>query len=268
MEAMIEKIKGFLPENHPWKDKIIWYDTIESTNTEAKRLAANYAPHGTTVIADHQTGGRGRLGRSFYSPKGAGIYLSVILRPMCPPEQLMHLTCAAAVYLCDAVEHAAGLRPGIKWTNDLVYEKRKIAGILTELSVNQSSGLTNYVILGIGINCNQAITDFPEEIQSFAGSVAMFAPEVTREKLAASIIQSIFQMDQALLNEKDQILRRYGNDCITVGKEICLLRGDRRQYGTATQINSDGSLCVLFNDGNRENVQSGEVSIRGMYGYI
>ena len=268
MEEMIGKIKEFLPENHPWINKLIGYDTIASTNTEAKRLANNFAPHGTVLIADHQTGGRGRMGRSFHSPKGVGIYMSVILRPMCPPEQLMHLTCAAGVYPCDAVEQTTGLHLGIKWTNDLVYESRKIAGILTELSVDQNTGLTNYAILGIGINCNQAVTDFPEDIQSFAGSLAMFAPEISREKLAASIIQSISKMDQSLFSEKDQLMQRYTEKCITVGKQICLLQGDQRQYGTATGINYDGSLSVLFEDGSQKNVQSGEVSVRGMYGYI
>ncbi len=268
MGEIIGKIQSHLQENHPWRNKIHWYDTIESTNTEAKRIAKQYAPHGTILIADHQTGGRGRMGRSFHSPKEAGIYMSIILRPLCPPQELLHLTCAAAVYLCDAVESAVGIRPGIKWINDLVYEDRKIAGILTELSVSTNTGLTDYAVLGIGINCHQSIADFPKEIQGFAGSLSMFAEEVSREKLAAAIIQHIYEMDQALLKQQDQIIYRYSMDCVTLDKQICITRNDERKYGTATHINHDGSLGIIWDDGTRENIQSGEVSVRGLYGYI
>ena len=153
---MKQRILDHLPRNHPWAGNIHYFDTIDSTNTEAKRLAAAGAPHGTVLIAGHQTGGRGRMGRSFHSPAGLGIYLSVILRPECAPGDLMHLTCAAAVAMCDAVENAAGFRPGIKWTNDLVYGKRKLGGILTELAFG-SSGRVDYAWRTIvhGVEKNQ-----------------------------------------------------------------------------------------------------------------
>ena len=258
-------IRGYLGES-PWQVQV--FEEVASTNTLLKTMAAEGASAGTVIVADRQTGGRGRLGRSFSSPAGMGIYLSVILRPDCRPEELMHLTCAAAVYLCDAVESAVGIRPGIKWINDLVYEKRKIAGILTELSVSTYTGLTDYAVLGIGINCHQSIADFPEEIQGFAGSLSMFAENVSREKLTAAIIQSICEMDQALLKQQDQILYRYSMDCVTLDKQICITRNDERKYGTATHINYDGSLGIIGDDGTRENIQSGEVSVRGLYGYI
>ena len=110
---MKEQIISFLAESCPWQDSLLWFDTIESTNTTAKHLAREGAPQGTVLIADHQTGGRGRRGRSFHSPAGSGIYMSLILRPNCLPSQIMHLTCAAAVALCDAVEESCGIRPGI-----------------------------------------------------------------------------------------------------------------------------------------------------------
>ena len=108
-------------------------------------------------------GGRGSRGRRFHSPAGSGVYLSVILRPVCDPGALMHLTCAAATAMCDAVEAACGFRPGIKWTNDLVFGRRKLGGILTELRLDHR-GLVDFAIVGIGINCLQGPADFPEEL--------------------------------------------------------------------------------------------------------
>ena len=151
---MREKIIKNLRESCPWQDSLLWFDSIESTNTHARELARQGAAHGTVLIADHQTGGRGRLGRSFHSPAGSGVYMSVILRPNCNPQEIMHLTCAAAVAMCDAVETAAGFRPGIKWTNDLVCGHRKIAGVLTELGFD-SHGNVDFAVVGIGINCCQ-----------------------------------------------------------------------------------------------------------------
>ena len=157
---MKEQIIQNLRESCPWQDSLLWYGCIDSTNTRARELARQGAAHGTVLIADRQTGGRGRLGRSFHSPAGKGIYMSVILRPCCKPEKIMHLTCAAAVAMCDVVEDAAGFRPGIKWTNDLVFGQRKIAGVLTELGFDKT-GNVDYAVVGIGINCCQQEGDFP-----------------------------------------------------------------------------------------------------------
>ena len=249
---------------HPWQDSILWFDTIDSTNTRAKLLAAQGAPHGTVLIADHQTGGRGRLGRQFLSPAGTGIYMSVILRPNCPPARLMHLTCAAAVAMCDAVEAAAGFRPGIKWTNDLVHKDRKLAGILTELGLSPD-GLVAWAVIGVGINCLQTQQDFDPAIRSFAGSVSMFAP-CDRAKLAAAMVQAFEAMD---LSQKEAVMTRYRDDCITLGREISLVRADDQpRHGRAVDIDEDGALIVEFAPGIRETVNSGEVSIRGLYGYV
>ena len=125
MIDMKDKILHHLTTECPWRDTLYWYDTIDSTNTRAKQLAKEGAPHGTVLIAGHQTGGRGRMGRTFQSPAGAGVYLSVILRPNCEPAQLMHLTCAAGVAMMDAVEAVSGIRPQVKWINDLVIHSKK-----------------------------------------------------------------------------------------------------------------------------------------------
>lgn len=265
---MKENIVKNLRESCPWQDSLLWFDTIESTNTHARELARSGAAHGTVLIADHQTGGRGRRGRSFHSPAGSGIYMSVILRPGCQPHELMHLTCAAAVAMCDAVESAAGFRPGIKWTNDLVYGKRKIAGVLTELGFN-NCGNVDFAVVGIGINCRQQETDFPEDIRSIAGSLASVSgQEIDRAKVAAAMMDALYRMDAELLTAKAHILNRYRKDCITLGKEISLVRGEEIRHGTALDIDADGALLVRLFDGNTEIVNSGEVSVRGMYGYV
>ena len=265
---MKERIVANLPNTFPWMKTIHYFDTIGSTNDEARRMAKSGAPHGTVLIAGHQTGGHGRRGRSFHSPAGSGIYMSVLLRPNCIPTELMHLTCAAAVAMCDAIEQAVGFRPGIKWTNDLVCGKRKIGGILTELGFT-NQGLVDYAIIGIGINCTQTELDFPEDIRSIAASLAMVSQTcVETDVVAAAMIQALQKMDSQLLSAKVQILAQYKKDCITLGQEIVLLRGDEKRYGIARDIDPDGGLVVEFQSGTLEVVSSGEVSVRGMYGYV
>ena len=265
---MKEQIIKNLRESCPWQDSLLWFDSIDSTNTRARELARQGAPHGTVLIADHQTGGRGRRGRSFHSPAGSGIYMSVILRPHCAPQQIMHLTCAAAVAMCDAVASAVGFRPGIKWTNDLVCGKRKIAGVLTELGFD-NRGNVDFAVIGIGINCCQQEADFPEDIRSIAGSLTSISGQsIDRAVVAAAMMDALYRMDAELLTGKAHILNRYRKDCITLGKEISLVRGEEIRHGTALDIDDAGALIVRFPDGTAEAVNSGEVSVRGMYGYV
>lgn len=267
---MKEHILSYLPGDHPWQNQIYWFDSIDSTNMEAKRMAQSGAPHGTVLIADHQTAGRGRMGRSFLSPAGMGIYTSVILRPNCVPAKLMHLTCAAAVFACDAVESAADFRPGVKWTNDLVYQNRKLAGVLTELAIDPKTGLVDYAVIGVGINCCQQESDFDPLIRSFAGSLSMFSEHaVDRALLSACIVRSLYEMDKRLLTDQSKIMKRYRHDCITIGKDVSLVRADGNiRHGHSVDVDEEGALLVRFSDGNTETVNSGEISIRGMYGYV
>ena len=220
------------------------------------------------VIADYQTGCRGRLGRSFSSPAGMGIYLSVIFRPNCKPEELMHLTCAAGLYACIAVEKAAPtpLPPRIKWANDLVIGSRKLGGILTEISVDPVSGKVDWAVIGIGINCCQKPEDFPAEIRDIACSLNMEPAD--RSKLAARLIRQLHDLRQDMFTEKATIMERFTSRCITLGQRISILRGDTVQHGKAVLVDREGALHVLLDDGTETAVASGEVSIRGMYGYI
>lgn len=266
---MKEEILSLIAPECPLREHLYWYDTIDSTNTQAKRLAASGAPHGTVLIAGCQTGGRGRLGRGFSSPAGMGVYLSVLLRPRCLPEKLMHLTCAAAAAMCRAVEDAAGFRPGIKWTNDLVFEKKKLGGILTELSADPKTGLTDYAIVGIGINCRQSRVDFPPELRDMAASLSMVSGRnVAPSRLAAAMVERLSEMDGALFSGKEEMLAYYRANCVTLGQEIVLVRAGETWYGKALDLDGDGGLLVEFSDGSRSVITSGEVSVRGMYGYI
>ncbi len=264
---MQDAILNALSPDYPWADRFHYFNTVDSTNNYLKRQALLGAPHGTVAVADCQTGGKGRLGRSFQSPGGVGIYLSMLLRPDCPQEQLMHLTCAVGTAMCDALEEAAGVRPGIKWTNDLVCEKRKLSGILVEL-LNDTQGKL-CVIIGIGVNCCQQLTDFPEELRDRAGSLAMVTGRrIDRPKVAAAMMEALANMDRNLLTGKEAMLEQYRRDCVTLGQKISVVRGDEIRHGTALDIGDDGDLIVRFDDGHTEAVSSGEVSIRGMYGYV
>ena len=251
---------------HPWRNSNEYFDTIDSTNNYAKKLAMEGADAGTVILAGQQTAGRGRLGRSFSSPANMGLYLSVILRPDCSPSELMHLTCAAGVAACEAVEKATGIAAKIKWTNDLILGKLKLGGILTELSIDPVSQKVAWVVVGIGINCCQEKHHFPADIRHMACSLGMNWQDVPG--LAANLIRSLHKMDATLLTEKAEIMKTFTEKCVTIGSEISVVRGENIRHGKAIDLDEDGGLMVAYPDGTSEVVTSGEVSIRGMYGYL
>ena len=262
---MKQSILDRLPSDHPWRDLLQVHERLDSTNTHARELARQGAAAGTVIIAQAQSAGRGRLGRSFHSPADTGLYFSLILRPDCKPEQLMHLTCAAAVAACDAVERSCGLRPGIKWINDLTLEGKKLGGILTELSFS-TDGRVSSAVIGIGINVKKE--SFPRELQPIACSLADFAPQPELSALAAELMLSLEKMSRCLLSDRAGLMDRYRKDCITTGKQVRIIGADSIRTGLAEAIQDDGSLQVLFDDGQRKTVNSGEVSVRGLWDYI
>ncbi len=262
---MKTRIQNAIGAECPWRDTLHWFSQVTSTNILAKEMASQGAPHGTVVLAGSQTAGRGRMGRSFSSPEGKGIYLSLILRPGCPAHKLMHLTCAVGVAMCDAIEKVYRIRPRIKWINDLVLGKKKLGGILTELCV--SEGIVQYAIIGIGINCTQTSQDFPPEIRDIAVSLQEFTGKaVDTAALTGAMIDALYEMDRELFTR--DFITTYQADCITLGQEISVVRGDTVRHGKAIGITPNGGLLVEFPHGEQEIVESGEVSIRGMYGYI
>lgn len=263
---MLSHIQQHLAD-HPWRDRVHWYAEIGSTNDLARQMACEGCPCGTVILAGHQTNGHGRMGRSFSSPDGMGVYLSCILRPNCKPEHLMHLTCAAAVAAADAVKDAAGVDCGIKWTNDLVVGTKKLGGILTALQIDPNTGLVSAAILGIGINCLQSKGDFPPELRDMATSLAMHTKRCDPAALSAALIRRLQQMD-GQLREKKQIMASYKARCVTLGKEVSWLAGDTLHHGTALDLDENGGLVLQLSDGTTKIAAFGEVSIRGMYGYL
>ena len=249
--------------------KVLYYDRLDSTNNEIKRLSIDQVENGLAVIADCQTGGRGRRGRSFLSPAGKGLYLSVLMQPRCSVEELSMLTAWSAVALCSAVERACGVRPGIKWPNDLVMQGRKLCGVLTELELEAETGLPRYVIVGIGTNVLQTEADFGPEVAPIAISLEQALGQApARTALAKEILRAMDDLYRDFPQEKAQYLEQYRRDCLTLGRPVTVLRSSGARNGFATGINEDFSLTVRWEDGTEEALSAGEVSVRGLYGYV
>ncbi len=257
-----EEIRHHLA-GHPWQDSVAVFTQVESTNDLVKQLAAAGAPEGTCIVAETQSKGRGRRGRSFHSPAGMGIYLSVLLRPDVLPAQVMHLTAAASLAIADAIEAQTGWRAEIKWVNDLMADGKKLCGILTELSAELESGRAEYIVVGVGLNCCQLPSDFPPEISEIATSLAIqtgFLPD--RNALAAAIVQALFHLKETMLTEQDAIMARYRSRCITLDKPVQVLLPQGAKPAYALDCDRDASLLVEYPDGTRAKISSGEVSIR------
>ncbi len=256
-----------LMTDHPWKDQIRFLHRVDSTNRAAQTLADEGASHGTVVLADHQTAGKGRFGRSFCSPEGLGIYCSVVLRFRCPPEDLFLLTPMAAEATRRAIVEATGFNAGIKWINDLVAGNKKLCGILTQLR----SGLAGEtaVILGIGINCDQKPEDFPPELRETATSLLQQLGQTTdRETVTAALLHQVFRMAQAIGSGEQTWMDSYRANCLTLGKDVQLLQNGTCRMAHVDDLDDRGALLVTLADGTRETVFSGEVSVRGLYGYV
>ena len=248
---------------------LLCLDTIDSTNNECKRRAMEGAPDGLVILAEEQTGGRGRLGRSFQSPRGRGLDLSALMRPQLPPEQVADFTAWVAVAVCDGIENACGARPQIKWTNDIVLGGKKLCGILTELGLESESGALQYLVTGIGVNVSHRPEDFDPEVRSMAVSLSMhLGRPVRRVELAVQIIRALDRMYAGFPGNKAEYLERYRAGCLTPGHQVQLITPVSRQEARAVAIDDSFRLVVELPDGTRRALSAGEVSVRGMYGYV
>lgn len=244
-------------------------DSIDSTNTECKRRAMAGAPEGLVVLAEEQTGGRGRLGRAFQSPKGCGLYLSALLRPKLEPAEAADFTAWVAVAVCDGIQAVCGVRPRIKWTNDIVMNGKKLVGILTELGLESETNSLQYLVTGIGVNVNHRTEDFGADIRDVAISLAqVLGHPVRRSVLAAEIIRALDRMYADFPRNKEEYLAKYRADCLTPGKQVQLITPISRQEAYAVGIDDQFRLVVELPDGTRKALSAGEVSVRGMYGYV
>ncbi len=249
--------------------KLLCLDVIDSTNTECKRQAMAGAAEGLVVTAEEQTGGRGRRGRSFQSPKGKGLYLSALFRPEMEPAKTADFTAWVAVAVCDGIEACCGVRPQIKWTNDIILGGKKLVGILTELGLESESNTLDYLVTGIGINVNEGPEDFSPEVQEIATSLSQqLGRPVRRTELAAQVVLALNRMYAVYPRERESYLARYRAGCITPGHQVQLITASSRRQAFALEIDEDFNLVVELHNGRRETISAGEVSVRGMYGYV
>lgn len=263
MEQYREKIATFLTQK---RENWYVFDTMDSTNLMCKRMAAEGASDGTVVIADSQTAGRGRLGRSFQSAAGVGLYLSVLWRPDCDVETLMALPALGAVAAARAVERVCGVRPEIKWPNDLVLGGKKIGGILTESVLLPGE---TAVVLGIGINVSHRAEDFDGEVRTIAASLEMMAEKrVSRAALAAALMEELDALRREALAQPQLWLAEYRRRCLTVGRAVQVIAGEQIRPARALDVDEGFGLRVRYEDGSVDTVRAGEVSVRGLYGYV
>lgn len=244
-----------------------YFDEIDSTNEYLKREAAGGLIHGTVALANEQTAGKGRLGRSWSSPTGSSIYISYLLRPDIAPIHASMLTIVAALATARAIEDTTGLNAGIKWPNDIVVNKHKVCGILTEMSSDMDR--IQYVIVGIGVNVN--MTEFPEEIKETATSLRLETGEVVRRApLVAKMLFFFEHYYELFLKTEDLsgLLADYNAHLVNKGKQVRIVERTGEWTAIAEEMDEKGELVVTLPDGTKKNIISGEVSVRGLYGYV
>ena len=233
---------------------------VSSTNTLLREMAAQGAPEGRVLIAESQTAGRGRLGRSFFSP-GSGLYMSLLLRPDFAPEQAAMLTTAAAAAAALAIEDVSGRSADIKWVNDIWMAGRKVCGILCE-SAFTPDGRLDHVIAGIGVNVTALAGGFPPELDGIAGAVFApgDAPEDARSRIAAGILNHFTRFYSGMAAR--EYFPEYRKRCFLLGQKINVLRGGESVPAEAVGLDDECHLLVRYADGSEEYLKSGEVSIR------
>lgn len=254
-----QKISDFL--NEDLKDKII-IEVLEkttSTNTII-RQRADESPEGLVVVAEEQSEGRGRLGRSFFSPDGTGLYISLLLRPEIEPSEAVMITTAAAVAVCEALEKVGADTPQIKWVNDVFVGNKKVCGILTEASFNPESRKLQYAVLGVGINMYEPEGGFPDEIKNIAGSVFSETRENLRDMVTAYFLNSFMEYYYKL--SQKEFLKKYTERCFVLGKEINVICGDCVRGAKALSLDESLGLNVEYDNGEKAVLSSGEISIR------
>ena len=266
-----ESIEEYLSEES--KDLQIQVEQeVSSTNTLLKIEAQDGVPAGKVLVACRQTAGKGRLGRSFYSPEETGIYMSLLLRPELKAQDSLLISTAAAVAVAEAIEAVTGVQTGIKWVNDIYCNGRKVVGILTEGGLKPGSDQLAYAVLGIGINLWQPTGGFPEEIAKIAGSILTesFQPDTIekvklRSQLTAEVLNRFMKIYPRLAEK--QFMDAYRKRSFLIGQRVTLMQADHADDMDmppvlVVDVGADAQLIVELPDGTRKEVSSGEVSVR------
>ncbi len=234
-------------------------DSVTSTNTLLKEQGKTKSEF-YTVIASSQTGGRGRLGRSFYSPESSGVYFSVLLKPQLEIQKAILITTAAAVAVTRTLEILGCENSQIKWVNDIFVNNKKVCGILTESVINTETKKIDFAVLGVGINLVKPKEDFPSDIKDIAGAVFSYEKPFIKEKFVATFLNEFYKI-YINLTDSD-FMEEYKTKCFCIGKEISVISGDSVRRGTAISIDDNARLLVKFPDNHTEFISSGEISIK------
>lgn len=263
----LEEIEAYLNTKFIGR-RIIHFDSVESTNSIAKKLGDSDEADGSVIIAEEQTKGRGRLGRSWVSPKHKGIWMSIILKPDLNPVDAVNLTQTAAAAVVKAAQEL-GIKTLVKWPNDIVINNKKVCGILTEMNAELTK--INYVVVGLGINVNIEESEFPEDIKDTATSLKLETNSfVNRQKLTAGILNNFEDLYTKLTQENN--IEASVNICrensAVIGKDVLIINREKTIEAHVIDIDDKGRLLVEYTGGRREHIISGEVSIRGKAGYI
>lgn len=251
-----------------WAGKnIIYYPETDSTNLRIRQLGDEGAPHGTLAVADRQTAGRGRRGRAWESPAGSSIYMSILLRPDIAPDRAPMLTLVMALSVAEGIMDCEEVKVQIKWPNDIIINGKKLVGILTEMSAQID--YINHVTVGVGINVNQ--TAFPEEIRQTATSLKLeTGHEVKRAPLIAAVMKRLETYYEIFLETEDLsgLMDLYNSLLVNRDRDVLILGAKDQYQAHALGISPAGELMVRREDGTEEAVFAGEVSVRGVYGYV
>ena len=232
---------------------------VTSTNNVLKEKAGE-ASAWHTVISGSQTMGKGRMVRSFFSPSGSGIYLSMLIRLPLPAMEATRLTTASAVAACRAIEECTDQKPVIKWVNDVFVNGKKTCGILTEASVSMESGALDWAVMGIGINVYEPDGGFPEDIKNVAGAVVTKRQKNLKSRIAASFMKHYYLISSNLMDKA--LIDEYRSRSFLPGRSVYVIRNDKKIPAVAETIDDDCRLVVRYEDGSREALSSGEVSIK------
>ena len=246
---------------------IQYFEELDSTNKKIDELARDGAEHGTVIVADKQTAGKGRRGRTWESPAGTNLYFSILLRPEIEVEKAPMLTLIMAYSVAKVLQEEWRLETSIKWPNDLVISGKKICGILTEMVLDGSQ--IGHVVVGTGINVN--VTEFPEELSDKATSLYLESKVIfDRKKLLNEVLKEFWKQYNNFLEVQDLSFMKeaYNEILVNRGKEVLVLEPGNEYQAVAHGINDVGELLVEKNDGSKAAVYAGEVSVRGIYGYV
>ena len=252
--------------------KLYYFESTGSTNTDAKRLAEEGEPHGTTIVANMQTAGKGRRGRTWQSPAGANTYFTILLKPDFSPDKASMLTLVMALSVAEAIEEITGLKADIKWPNDIVVHKKKVVGMLTEMSTTPEMDEIQYVVIGVGTNVNyDSPENFPEELRPTATSLRMEAGHLINRAALTERMLARFEINYEKFEETldlSGLMDSYEKHLINVGAQVRVLDPAGEYTGISRGINAVGELLVEKENGETINVYAGEVSVRGLYGYV